>query len=72
MIARTLHRATMLDSVCPEKEILTAIVAGLLHSYPCGGGQKPEVCQWTLSRTRESSKHGNCPAESQIPTPSSD
>lgn len=28
-----LHRATMLDSVCPEQEILTAILAGLLQSY---------------------------------------
>ena len=36
MIAGTLHRATMLDSVCPEKEILTAIVAGLLQSRPRG------------------------------------
>ena len=36
MIAGTLHRATALDSICPENEIFTAIVAGLLHSHPCG------------------------------------
>lgn len=50
MIASTLRRATILDSVCTEKEILTAIVAGLLHSYPRGvvknlkhvDGRRPE------------------------------
>ena len=36
MVAGTLHRATALDSICPEKEILTAIVAGLLRSRPRG------------------------------------
>lgn len=36
MIAGTLHRATMLESVGPQKEILTAIVAGLLHSQRRG------------------------------------
>ena len=56
MIAGALRRATILDSVCPEKEILTAIVAGLLYSHPRGVGKKPEACRWT--------------AESQIPTTS--
>ena len=41
MIAGTLRRATILDSVCPDKEILTAIVAGLLHSHPRGVVKKP-------------------------------
>lgn len=36
MVASTLRRATALDSICPEKEILTVIVAGLLRSRPCG------------------------------------
>ena len=54
MVAGTLRRATILDSVCPEKEILTAIVAGLLHSYPRGVVQKPEACRLTPSRIRES------------------
>ena len=54
MIARTLRRAPMLDPVCPEKKFLTAIVAGLLHSYPRGVVKTPSVSMDTVSRMRES------------------